>query len=62
VHATAQPEPLQERLDRRDEAAGHEELRVRMLPEQRGERPQPELEPVRLRLVAAEQEHGPAGR
>ena len=45
-----------------DEPPRDEELRVGVRREERCERLQPELEPVRLVLVAAEQEHGPALR
>ena len=60
MDASPEPEPLDERLDRSDESAGDEELRVRVRREQRGEGLEPELEPVRLVLVAPEEECRPA--
>ena len=60
VDAALEPEPLDERLDGSDEPSRDEELRVRMRRrEQRRERLERELEPVGLRLVAAEEQDGP---
>ena len=63
VHAALEAELVDERLDRAHEPPGDEQLRVRVARQQRRERPERELEPVLLRLVAAEQEHrAPARR
>ena len=58
----AQAELVDERLGRRDEAAGDEQAREGLGLEHAGERAQPELEPVGLGLVASEQQHGPVRR
>ena len=55
-------QPLDDRLDRRGETPRDEELRIRVRRKQRGQRLEPELEPVRLVLVAAEKQHGAAAR
>ena len=62
VDPALQTEPVDDRLDRRGEPPGDEKLRVGMRRNQSRQRLEPELEPVRLVLVAAEQEHGPAAR
>ena len=53
-------ELVEQRLDRRDEPAGDEQARLGLRFEHTRERAQRELEPVRLRLVAGEQQHGTA--
>ncbi len=61
VHAPAEIQLVEQRLDRADEPPGDEELRVGALRAEAGERPQGELQPVLLRLIASEKENGPAG-
>ncbi len=62
VNASTEPEPLDDRLDRRHEPARYEELRLRVGREESCEGLQPELDAIRLVLVAAEQENGPTLR
>ena len=61
LDSVAQPQLGDERLDRRDETAGHEQAGVGMSRQERSERPQCQLEAIRLGLVAAQEQHRPAG-
>ena len=58
----SEPEPVERRLRVGHEPPADEQARPRVLVEQVPERLERELEPVRLRLVAAEQDDGPVGR
>ena len=60
VHASAKAELVEQRLDRADEPPGYQQPRVGALRAERRQRPQRELEPVRLGLIATEEEDGPA--
>ena len=56
VDVAAKPEPLDDRLDRRHQPAGDEQLRVRVRSGGERRASEAELEPVGLVLVAAEEQ------
>ena len=62
MHPALDPEPLRERLHGDDEPARDEQPGVRVRRRERGERRHGQLQPVGLRLVAAEEQDRAAGR